>query len=719
MRRKFHIIGNRYRGVYNGMLLLVSILVIVYLFPKEGKFRYEFQKGSPWLHDNLIAPYNFPIYKSKSEYENEKDSVRKNAKLYYYFDDEVKLNQVDSFTTSYDSRWDEQLALYDSIYFENNSERKKATGIHFAKGDKQRYYRIALKAIDRIYSKGIIEIPDVFDENYNGKETEDIVVIVMKKNIAEDYNFTDYYTLRSAYEYIISQLDIQKTEDDEENKALNFIKELNLNDFLVPNIQYDEETTRKVKKSEIESISQTRGMVQEGELIILKGDVVNNDKYRILESLRLEYENYLGDSTSNYLIILGQFILILISVIILFLFLYSFRRDILQSGIETTFLMLMFVLTILIASLTIEVPLISIYLVPFVILPILIRTFFDTRTALFVHIVTILLIGFIVPNGFEFVFIQFIAGAVSIFSLKTLHRRGQIFKSAGFTFLSYSSIYLGIAIIQEGDMSKIEWTNFAWFAGNGLLVIVAYPLIYLFERVFGFVSDVTLMELSNSNTPLLRQLAEKAPGTFQHSLQVATLAEDAVFHIGGNALLARVGAMYHDIGKMYNPTFFIENQSTEKNPHDEIEADKSAEIIIDHVAYGEKLAKKHKLPEEIISFIKTHHGVSKVQYFYNTYKKEFPDEEIDEERFTYPGPSPFSKEMAVLMMADSIEAASRSLKIINKETITKLVEDIINKRVSENEFNNADITFRDISIIKEAFVKKILNINHTRIEYPK
>jgi hypothetical protein len=358
------------------------------------------------------------------------------------------------------------------------------------------------------------------------------------------------------------------------------------------------------------------------------------------------------------------------------------------------------------------------YVVPFALIPIIIKTFYDARLALFIHIITVLLVGFFAPNGFEFVFLSFIAGIIAIFSLTNLYRRGKLFLSAGLVILTYSFVYFGLAITQEGNFSGIEYRNFLYFAFNGSLILLAFPLIYLFEKIFGFVSDLTLMELSDSNQKLLRNLAEKAPGTFQHSLQVANLAEEAIRKIGGNPLLVRTGALYHDIGKMNNPVYFIENQRTGFNPHDMHEFDESANIIISHVKDGVELAKKHSLPDQLIDFIRTHHGTTKVQYFYRSYIKKFPDKDVDVNMFTYPGPKPYSKEMAVLMMADSVEAASRSLSDINEEKIGILVESIISDQMNDGQFDYVDINFKDITEIKTLFKDKLMNIYHARIKYP-
>ena len=366
----------------------------------------------------------------------------------------------------------------------------------------------------------------------------------------------------------------------------------------------------------------------------------------------------------------------------------------------------------------IKYELFNIYLIPYALLPIIIRTFYDTRQALFVHLVSMLMIGFVVPNGYEFVFMQMIVGIIAIFSLANMNRRGQLFRSSLFIFLVYSIIYIALSVIQEGQIMKIEWRNLIWFALNALFLLSAYPLIYVFERTFGYLSDITLMELSDTNHPLLRKLAERAPGTFHHSVQVAGLAEEVVFSIGGNPQLVRAGALYHDIGKINIPQYFIENLSFANNPHDKLEFDQSAEIIISHVTGGIELAEKYNIPEQIIDFIRMHHGTGRVQYFYRSFLNKYPNKEIEIEKFTYPGPNPNTIETAVLMMADCVEAACRSLKEYSDTSISDLVDNVINNQLKEGLYDNVDLTFKDLATAKKIFKKKLKNIYHTRVEYP-
>jgi hypothetical protein len=466
-------------------------------------------------------------------------------------------------------------------------------------------------------------------------------------------------------------------------------------------------------------MSVTQGMMQAGEKIIALGELVNDDKFQILQSLRLEYETNPSVSRNYNLIILGQILLVTFSFFVLYLFLMNYRKEVLSHPEKTFFIVMLIMIIASLAALTINNERISLYVVPIVIVPIILKTFYDTRIAIFVHTITILIIGFWAPNGFEFVFMNFIAGVITIYALRDMFRRGILFISAVFTFIAYSLVYTAMGLMQEGRFENLDLVNYAWFGGNALLVLTTYPLIYIFERIFGFLSDATLIELADTNQPMLRKLAEQAPGTFQHSLQVANLAEEGALKVGGNSLLIRTGALYHDIGKLDDPIFFIENQTSLFNPHDDLTFEESAKKIIGHVAKGVEYARKIKLPDLLVDFIRTHHGTTTVQYFYRSFLIKYPEMEINAQKFIYPGPKPYSKETAILMMADSIEAASRSLKLIDIETINQLVDEIIKAQFDERQFDNVDLTFRDIEVLKQVFKGKLLNIYHARIEYPK
>ncbi len=694
------------------LIFLAGTAVILALFPRGGKFRYEFQKGKPWMHEVLVAPFDFPIYKPEEEVEAEKDSILKDFEPYFRYDSSVVREQVNRLEEMIRKRWHDYAESAGSQGLLHNNRFVQKGSVDSLR---EAYARSMRKMLVNVYRSGIVQDP-VQLENVQNRESS---INVIMGQMVEVRQVSTVFTQKSAYEFLKSEFsDAGAVIQPNVQKENRFIERIDPGDLIEPDLFYDEATSNRVKQSLINEISLTEGMVQAGEKIIGLGEPVNDQKYQILQSLKREYETNPGVSRNYNLIFAGQILLVAFSFLVLYLFLFHFRREILGSGVKTFFIIMLVVIMASLATLTIRTQALSLYVVPFVILPVIMKTFYDARIALFVHLITILLIGFWAPNGFEFVFMNFIAGVVVIFTLRNLYRRGILFVSAVFALISYSLVYTGMGLIQEGSIHNLEWKNYAWFAGNSLLVLASYPLIYIFERIFGFISDATLVELSDTNQPLLRQLAEKAPGTFQHSLQVANLAEEAILNVGGNPLLIRAGALYHDIGKMVDPMYFVENLTSNFNPHDNLEFEVSAEKIIGHVNKGVEIAKKHKLPSVIIDFIRTHHGTTTVQYFYKSYLKKYPDADVDIARFTYPGPKPFSKETAVLMMADSTEAASRSLKSINKEVINSLVENIIDHQIKQQQFENVDLTFRDFASIKEIFKRKLINIYHARIEYP-
>lgn len=688
MKKFLSFIRNGHSEMYKILLFIISIAFIVYVFPKQGKFKYEFHnlKGKPWYHDDLIAPFDFSIKKTNEELANEKAIILKNIKPYFKFDTSIVTTKKNEFITSFNINWNTQ-----------KNKKFKETNLAFA---------IAL--IDSIYHKGIIAPADIIEgkpANYS--------IYILYKNIAEDFEIQHFYTIQTAYNYIQKSL-IQK----QNIIDLKYLSPL-LENSIAHNVFYDKITSDRVVKQAIDDISPTRDIILKDQNIISKGEIIDDQKFQILESLKAEYEDQSGNSTSYLLILTGQILLVALCLFILIIFLVFYRKDIFLNNTKITFILLLIILQVMMVSLATNSHSFNIYLLPFCILPIIIRAFYDTRIALFVHWVTILLISIIAPNRFEFMFIQLFGGMVAIFSILNMRNRSQIFISAILIFLTYSIAYVSITIIQEGGKDLISWLDFAWFGVSAMLTLFSFPLIFVFEKIFGFTSDVSLLELSDTNRKLLRELASRAPGTFQHSLQVANIAEEAIYLIGGNALLVRTGALYHDIGKMEMPMYFIENQTNGINPHNETSFDESATIIINHVTKGIEIAKKHNLPEQIIDFIRTHHGTTITEYFYRSFKNTFPLEEIDESRFHYPGPIPFSKETAVLMMADSVEAASRSLKTYDAETIDQLVERIINFQIEQNQFVNTAITFKDINILKKIFKKKLMNIYHVRVEYPR
>ncbi|WP_424303243.1 HD family phosphohydrolase [Eudoraea sp.] len=487
-------------------------------------------------------------------------------------------------------------------------------------------------------------------------------------------------------------------------------------DVLQPNVSFDEELTRRELEEAISEISLTRGNVDEGKLIIARGEVVEAENLKILESLKAEYESELWTENNYYFILFGYTILVALVLMMLFLFLKKYRPEVFRNNVKVTFIFFNILLMVFITTLVVKYNEAYVYVVPLCIMPLILKTFFDARLGLFVHVLTVLILGFVVPNSFEYIFLQIIAGIVTILTVSELYKRANLFISVGQITLIYIIGYFAFHIIHEGNLDNVNWYIFGFFFLNGMITLFAQPLIYIYEKMFGMVSDVSLLELSDTNSKLLKELSNKAPGTFHHSLQVANLAEASANEIGANAMLVRVGALYHDIGKMNNPTYFTENQVTSINPHDDLDPKESARIIINHVIEGIELARKYNLPDRVVDFIRTHHGTSFVYYFYK--KQQELDDPVKESDFRYPGPIPFSKETAILMMADSVEAASKSLNNPTYQIIDEFVEKIITGQMNGNQFLNANITFKEIQMIKKVLKQKLTNIYHLRIEYP-
>jgi putative nucleotidyltransferase with HDIG domain len=672
------------------LIYIIAIFLVYFMFPREGKFRYEYTKNKPWMHENLVAPFDFPIFKPDQQVQAEMDSLQNNQYLYFFSDSLVGNDMLAAFYRDYNS-------IASSMDLGDNVSERWTMTRH-----------VIANVLQEIYSRGIIERHPVLE----GKVPEQTPVMVVKDDLAEEYRLTAFFTLRSAYEFVSKELEGASA------SSLTILSRMNLNDYLGSNILYDDAMTLKVHQAALDELTLTQGMVQSGQLIIARGELVTQSDFLIIESLRREYEAN-PNVGKNYLVVyLGQLLLITLIFMSLFWFIYYFRKDILISSRQTFFTLSLIVVMVGLTRAASTQEAVSIYVIPFVLVPIFLKSFFDIRYALFVHMITVLLAGFWVPNSYQFVLMNFLAGLVGVFSLRSYYKRGILFYTAIFVLAAYTTIYIILSLLQEGDFGQINWVDVLWISGNALLILTVYPLVFLFERIFGFLSDATLFEMSDTNQPLLRSLAEKAPGTFQHSMQVASLAEEAVLKVGGNSLLVRAGALYHDIGKMENPHYFIENLHEGSNPHNDLDERSSAKLIIGHVLKGVEIAKKHKLNEAIIDFIRTHHGTGTVQFFYRTYLNTNPDKDVDINEFRYPGPKPSSKENAVLMMADSVEAASRTLKAYTRESISDLVENIVSRQAEEEQFTEADISFADMTVIKEIFKNRLTNIYHSRIEYP-
>ena len=693
-------IRNNYYKIQKVILFLLATILIVWMFPNKASFKFEFQKGKPWLHETLIAPYDFPVYKSSEQLVDEQDQLRNNLKLTFVLDESVYDIKAEEFISNFEQKWatDKKVTKDARFTFFNLNKKKNK------KTKKEKLANYGLKVLQNLYATGIIQMVD--DIEFKDSDYE---IIVMKQNVGEVLRLGDLFTIESASKKAYDLKNISEEES-------NFLSPLIL-EMLKQNVFYDEDATNKMLESELNAISKGLGMVQRGEVIISQGELVTESNFQELESYRQRYEGENWQESSENWLSFGQSLLVLVAFLILFLFLKQFRIEVFNDNKKLTFILTLITLMVFMASMSLTASNKLIFLMPFCLLPIIIKAFFDTRLALFTHLIAVIIIGFIVPNSFEFIYLQLMAGIVSILSVLQMYKRAQLFVSAAKIIAIYFVAYFAMALTQEGSLDNIEWMNFVWFAANGALTLFAYPLIFAFEKTFSLVSDVSLLELSDTNSPLLRELAQVAPGTFQHSIQVANLAEEGILEIGGNALLVRAGALYHDIGKMKNPQFFIENQISGINPHDDLSFEESAGVIINHVKNGISIAKENNLPDELIDFIRTHHGTTMVGYFYKQYVASFPDEIEAAEKFTYPGPKPYSKETAVLMMADSVEAAARSLKSPTLENIDKLVESIINTQIDNEQFVNADITMKSITQIKKLFKKKLQSIHHVRVEY--
>jgi cyclic-di-AMP phosphodiesterase PgpH len=674
-----------------GKIFLFSMVIwlLIMIFPREGKFRYEYQRGKPWQHDDLISPVDFAILKPEAEFKLEQEAALRDARPYFKRLHSLADQQMNYLINSFDKAW---VSRYGRQAGDN--------------AVRQHELDIIISVLDTLFSHGIINIINEIENKPSNYE-----IFIVDGNTASRVPLSRLFTITSAEIYITSQLANVNPDHTDMLSGL-------LLNALKQNIVFDPENTRRAREALVSEIPNSRGMVQSGEKIIIKGELVNAEKFQILESLRSDYEERLGSNFRYTNILLGQSLLISLTMVAFILFMISFRRDVFAENKKLIILLLTIYLMVALASVTIASNPNLLMLLPFCLVPIVIRVFFDTRLALFVHIVTLVLTGFMVPSGFEFIFQQLITGIIAIISVAELRRRAQFFITALAIFVTYSAIYIGMLLIQDGSLTNLENSRFLLYGGSALFTLFSYPIIFVFEKLFGMVTDVTLMELSDTNRPLLRQLSLYAPGTFQHSMQVANIAEAAIYEIGGNTLLVRAGALYHDIGKIEMPMYFIENQSSGINPHDELSFEESAAIIVSHVIKGVEKAKKHKLPEVLVDFIRTHHGTRMVEYFYNRQRIDNPDMEVSDKLFRYPGPVPFSKETSVLMMADSVEAASRSMKMPTAASIAQLVDKIIDGQIETNQFVNSDLTLKDITRIKKILKKKLMSIYHVRIEYP-
>jgi cyclic-di-AMP phosphodiesterase PgpH len=666
------------------LMMVVSIGIIVWTLPKQAKFRYEIQKGRIWTQKDLISPYNFAILKTPQEIDNDRKVILATITPIYQLKEDVAEQQLDNFKSDLEVKW-HTAGINDRL--------------------KNDYITTGYNLLKHIYDVGILKPDPKYQQS-----AANYAVTILDKNVETDKNTADLFTRDKALTYFNQVLSDRKDIDK------SFLLDLVLN-RMQSNLVYDDVLTSRLQKEALENLSLTRGMVQKEDIIVNTGSVVNDEVYQKLISYKKAFEDSSRVNGDRRLVILGQVLLVAVAITLLMVFLYLFRRDIYDDNRLVSLILLVITAMLGTLSLAIKLQTPNLYYIPYCIVPIIIRILFDTRLALNIHLLVVLIAGFFVPNSFEFAYFEITAGMVSIYSIKNLIRREQFLISALIITFSYFLAFLGISFIREGSFENINWMDFLPFVVSVLLTLLAYPLIYIFEKIFNLTSDITLIELTNTNAPLLRELAFTAPGTFQHSLQVANLAENAIYSIGGNALLVRAGALYHDIGKLENPLFFIENQSSGFNPHDKLPYEESAQIIIRHVSKGVEMAEKANLPDVIIDFIRTHHGDTRVDYFYQSFLKNFPEKMINEKVFRYPGPIPFTKEGGVLMLADSVEAASRSLKEPDEKSISELVDRIVKYKLDQDQLKDSDITLKDIETIKTIFKRMLMSIYHVRINY--
>ncbi len=685
MKKFFAEIRNNYANIYKASLFLLTMIILVMLFPNNKQFRYEFEEGRPWLYEDLQAPKDFPILKSQEELDKEIEKIKSNLKLYFKYDIEATQKEQNIINSRFDTLWLRKYGFGNRDKFFKNKD-------------------LCINISNEILETGLIQIPKDIE-----KDNKDKVVYIIKNNIAKESFLHYFYTPKTAFIFIQERL------SKDPNAEKDFISDF-LSESLSPNVRFDSLKTFTEQQNLLNQLSPNKGIVLKGQHIISKGEIVSDVTFKILQSLKADFESDSQKSSVNLYI--GKIILISIPLLTLGLFLMFFRMEVFEDNRSLIMIFLLMIFMTSITRLMLEYRSAYVLMIPLMISPIIIRAFYDSRLALIVHIITVILISFVVPSSFQFIFLQLMTGLITIISIVKLQKRAQFFITSLYIFASYSVIYIGMELLTEATLTHISWKPFLYFVISAGLSLMAYPIIYVFERLFGMVTDVSLLEYADTNNALIRKLATQAPGTFHHSIQVSNIAEAATTEIGANALLVRAGAMYHDIGKMLNPMYFTENQSGNYSPHEELSYEESAEIIINHVLAGVKLAKEHHLPEQIIDFIRTHHGTKRVEYFYRMSKIDNPDDEIKLRDFTYHGPIPFSKETSILMMADAVEAASRSLKNPNAKSISELVDKIINSQLEQGQFNNTNISLREINTAKKVFKRKLLNIYHLRIEYP-
>lgn len=663
------------------LVFIVTGVIIVIFAPKEHKFVYSFEKGQVWKHELLVAPYDITLLKPKEVLQQERDSIAQEILPYYKVDRELERDALSRWEIDYQQR-------YKSKYSED-------------------YYRYVKNKLEDFYQRGLLTDDDL-------QEIRDTQIgevnLINNQNESERYSTPLFLSLKEAYQEIVMQV------PDYIDRQM--VQQLNVDNYLRANVTLDKVTHDKVVREEQQKISNSTGVLVAGRRIINKGDIIDDYTYNVLQSYKKMFEEKSGADRTLIGRVVGLFIIIIILLGALWAYFVLFRNSFIRNPKNAIFIAGGILMFVVITEIAVSLWHFDVYIIPYIILPLLVRIFFDSRSAFFVHTVTILIAMLFVAQPMDFVLLQLATGMVVIFSLKNLTSRSQLIRTTFLVFLTYVFLSLSVSFLQSGIIDQVQLKRILSFGINMIFLMFTYVLVYLMEKIFGYISNISLVELSDINQPLLRQLSEYAPGTFQHSMQVSILATEAAQSIDADVQLTRTGALYHDIGKMLNAPFFTENNQGGRNPHDDLDYKESAAIIIKHITEGVSLAQKHKLPPQVIDFIRTHHGKGRTKYFYTMYCNEHPGEVVDPAPFTYPGPNPFSRETGILMLADAVEASSRSLKEYTETSIKELVERIVDAIVAERLLDDTPLTFKNITTIKEVFVRKLLTMNHSRIAYP-
>lgn len=672
----------RSKKIKSGLIFVVAAILVTLLYPSKLKFKYDYSIGQPWRYEGVLtAPYSFPIYKSEAQKVQERDSIERTKISYYTQNATVKISEKNQISKDF-------------------MERKLSPEVT------SDYIQYIHKVLDEIYDRGILpnDAYDLLSSQENG-----YIFVVDDRNVAVRRDTSEIFNARRAYDYAIHEAPA--------HLKRHVLQQVSLEQYLISNLDLDLAKTNQMQSARLATVTDVVGNVQKGERIVGTGDMVTPEIYQVLEGYRTAFEHASTTSTERVALVMGQFFLILFLFLMLFCYLLAFREELLKQIKNTLFLVLNVSLLVALTYVLVPIEPVVTYMIPFSIVAIQVRVFIDSRTAAITHLVTVLLAALVVPSPLQFVVIQLIAGQIVLVTLRNLSQRSDLFRTSFATLFGMIISYYAMLIAGQGLPESIDWNTLFYLVINFIFLTFAYLMVYGIERLFGYVSSISLVELADINKPLLRQLSEVAPGTFQHSLNVSTLASEAIGEIGGDVRLVRSGALYHDIGKMKNPTYFTENQGA-NNPHDRLSYDQSARIIIKHVTDGIEMAEKAKLPKPIIDFIRTHHGLGMTKYFYIKYKNENPDAVIDESIFRYPGPNPWTKEQGVMMLADAVEASSRSLKEITEQVLIDHVNKIVDGIMADGYLKNTPLTFRDIETTKYIFIDKLRNMYHSRIDYP-